>query len=136
MFSLSFVHHIQDFLYEYQWKLQQLTVSSELIAEARRRVLTTATEFMTPEDLHCTSHVSPGPDEPYEEEEFNKQHNSEQREDERRVDDRPEDERREDKQHEDEQRDEQREDERETQRRTTQEQTKQGQHKRNSSNSS
>lgn len=62
----SFIHHNPNLLYAYQWKLQT-TVSSELVTEAKKTVLTTATDFMTPEDLHCTSHVSPGPDEPYEE---------------------------------------------------------------------
>ena len=33
----------------------------------RETISTAATDFMAPEDLHCTSHVSPGPDEPYEE---------------------------------------------------------------------
>lgn len=64
-FSHSFVYHTSNLQYAYQWKLQPLT--SELVTEARKIVLTAATDFMTPEDLHCISHVSPGPDEPYEE---------------------------------------------------------------------
>lgn len=45
----------------------QSSTTSELVTEARKTVLTASTDFMTPEDLHCTSHVSPGPDDPYEE---------------------------------------------------------------------
>ena len=63
--SHSFVHHTTNFFYEYQWKLQPST-ASELVNEARKMASTDATDFMTPEDMHCTSHVSPGPDEPYE----------------------------------------------------------------------
>lgn len=62
----SFVHHTPDLQYAYQWKLQPST-ASELVTLARKTVLTATIDFMTPEDLHCTSHVSPGPDEPYEE---------------------------------------------------------------------
>lgn len=65
-FSHSFVHHTPDLQYAYQWKLQPST-ASELVTLARKTVLTATIDFMTPEDLHCTSHVSPGPDEPYEE---------------------------------------------------------------------
>lgn len=65
--SHSFVHQNSNLLYAYQWQLQKLTVSSGLVTEAKKTVLTTATDFMTPEDLHCTSHVSPEPDEPFEE---------------------------------------------------------------------
>ena len=63
--SHSFVHHNSNLLYAYQWELRQTTVSSERVTEAKKTVLTTATDFMTPEELHCTSHVSPEPDEPY-----------------------------------------------------------------------
>lgn len=65
--SHSFVHYNTNLSYAYQWKLQQSKISSELVSAAQRKAVTAATDFMTPEDLHCTSHVSPGPDEPYEE---------------------------------------------------------------------
>uniref|UniRef100_A0A8P4FYZ8 Gag-Pol polyprotein n=1 Tax=Dicentrarchus labrax TaxID=13489 RepID=A0A8P4FYZ8_DICLA len=65
-FSHSFVHHIPELQYAYLWKLQPST-ASELVTLARKTVLTATIDFMTPEDLHCTSHVSPGPNEPYEE---------------------------------------------------------------------
>lgn len=66
-FSHSFVSYTPDLSYAYKWKLQSSTVSSELVTEVKKTVSTVATDFMTSEDLHCTSHVSPGPDEPYEE---------------------------------------------------------------------
>ncbi len=64
--SHSFVHYNTNLSYAYQWKLQQSKISSELVSAAQRKAVTAATD-MTPEDLHCTSHVSPEPDESYEE---------------------------------------------------------------------
>ena len=44
-----------------------MAASSDLVTKARELVSTVATDFMTPEDLHCISNVSQGSDEPYEE---------------------------------------------------------------------
>lgn len=55
-----------DLLYVYQWKLQHGKLSSDLLTEAASLVSPDNADFMTPEDLHCTSHVSPGPDKSYE----------------------------------------------------------------------
>lgn len=65
-FSHSFVYHTPNLTYAYQWKLQSSTTFSEFVS-ARETISTAVTDFMAPEDLHCTSHMSPGPDEPYEE---------------------------------------------------------------------
>ena len=57
-FSHSFVYHTSEQNYAYQWQLQCLSTSSELLREAQGKVLTTATDFMTPENLHWTSRVT------------------------------------------------------------------------------
>lgn len=59
-----------DLLFVYQWKLLHAELSSDLLTEAASLVSPDNTDFMTPEDLHCTSHVSPGPDRSYEQSSF------------------------------------------------------------------
>lgn len=63
-----------DLLYVYQWKLQHAKLSSDLLTQAASLVSPDDTDFMTPEDLHCTSHVSPGPDKSYEKSWFSRKY--------------------------------------------------------------
>jgi len=51
--------------YAYEWKLPSSPFSQQLVEEAKALVSPLA-DFMQPADLHCTSHISLGPDNDYE----------------------------------------------------------------------
>lgn len=66
-------HNGQDLLHVCPWKLQHAKVSSDLLTEAASSGFHLLTlDLLAPEALHCTFHVSPGPNETYEQSWFTK----------------------------------------------------------------
>ncbi|KAJ0023497.1 hypothetical protein NQD34_003396 [Periophthalmus magnuspinnatus] len=66
-FSNSFVQCATENLnYTYYWQMQNLQFFSTPFKDIQNKICPVATEFQTPENLQCISHVSARPDEPYE----------------------------------------------------------------------
>ncbi|XP_046904773.1 uncharacterized protein LOC124486931 isoform X2 [Hypomesus transpacificus] len=55
-----------DLLYAYQWKVTDPPKGGRLLEIARSLVSSVHVDFMMPDDLHCTSHISIGADTVYE----------------------------------------------------------------------
>ena len=51
--------------YAYEWKLPTSQFSQQVVEEAKL-LASPSSDFMQPTDLHCTSHISLGPDNNYE----------------------------------------------------------------------
>ena len=67
-------------LYAYEWKLINTDVTSiaQHLTDFTQSHVSHTADLMTPDSLHCTSHVSLGPDSRYEEVWYNKQKEPEQ----------------------------------------------------------